>query len=132
MKIKKPAPDIHPRNKDFSQIQPFLISPGYPKDLASFWQKLVPRLQKSKLLMMKKPPLDIHPRNKCARFQSNPTIFEVSRLPQRFNLVLAKTRHQAPKIKIFEKRKKLPRIFTQGKSLQNFSQIQPFLKSLLI
>ena len=33
---------------------------------------------------MKKTPPGIRPRNKCAKFQPNPTIFEVSRLPQSF------------------------------------------------
>ena len=31
---------------------------------------------------MKKIPSDIHPRNKCAKFQPNSIIFEVSRLPK--------------------------------------------------
>ena len=64
--------------QNFSQIRPFLKSPGCPKVLASFWRK---------------------------------------------------TRPQAPKIKIFEKWKKQPQIFTQGTSVQDFSQIRPFLKS---
>ena len=33
---------------------------------------------------MKKIPPDIHPWNKCAKFQPNPTIFEVSRLPPNY------------------------------------------------
>ena len=53
--------------------------------------------------MKKKSPPDIHPRNKCAKFQLNPTIFEVPWLAQRFSLVLEITCPQAPKIEIFEK-----------------------------
>ena len=33
---------------------------------------------------MNKSPPGIYPRNKCAKFQPNPSIFEVSRLPQSF------------------------------------------------
>ena len=40
-----------------------------------------------------------------------------------------KTYFQSPKIKIFSKMKKIPQVFTQGTSVQNFSQIPPFLKS---
>ena len=48
-----------------NQIQPFLKSPGCPKDLASF-RRNVPRPQKSKFLKNEKASRDIHPRNKCA------------------------------------------------------------------
>ena len=47
-----------------------------------------------------KPP-DIHPRNKCAKFQPNMTIFDVSRLPDLFWL---KTCPQAPEISVTELR----------------------------
>ena len=33
---------------------------------------------------IKRIPSDIHPWNKCAKFQPNPTIFEVSRLPPNY------------------------------------------------
>ena len=57
---------------------------------------------------MQKASLDIHPRNKCAKFQPNRTIFEVSRLPQSFNLVLAKNSSPGPKNQNFRKMKKTP------------------------
>ena len=88
---------------NFSQIRPFLKSPDcQPR----FGEKLVPRPQKSKFSKSEKTPLDIHPRNKCIKFQQNPTIFEVSRLPQSFSLVLAKNSSPGPKNQNFQKMKK--------------------------
>ena len=49
-----------------------------------------------------------HPRNKCAKFQPNRTIFEVSRLPQSFSLVLRKNSSPGPKNQNFWKMKKTP------------------------
>ena len=40
------------------------------------------RPETPKFLKNEKTIPDIYPRNKCAKFQPNPTIFEVSRLPQ--------------------------------------------------
>ena len=50
--------------------------------------------------------------------------------PKVFSLVLGLKLVTTPiKIKIFKKWKKHPQVFTQGRSVQNFSQIRPFLKS---
>ena len=69
-------------------------------------------------------------RSKCAKFQSNRIIFEMFSLPQSFQPRFgAKTRPQAPKMKILKKWKTQPKVFTQWASVQNFSQIGPFLKS---
>ena len=100
--MKKTPQDIHPRNKcakfqlnrtifeasrlllSFSLVLAKNLSPG-PKN-QNFWK-------------MKKIPPDIHPRTKCAKFQPNPTIFEVSRLPQSFSA----------KISLFWLKKLVPR-----------------------
>jgi len=82
----------------------------------------------------KKTPPNIHPRNKCAKFQSNPTIFGLSRLPCKFSCQFGPW---GPKMKNFQKKKKQtnkktkkPRYNTQGTSVPEFSQIQPFLGSV--
>ena len=49
------------------------------------------------------------------------------RYPQGFCLVLAKNSSQSPTIQNYWK--KYPQIFTQERSVQNFSQIRPFFKS---
>ena len=49
--------------------------------------------------------------------------------PQSFSLVLDKNSSPGPKNENFQKWKKHPQIFTQGTSVSNFSQIQPFLGS---
>ena len=66
---------------NFSQIRPFLLKPpGYPKVLASFWRKLVPRPQKSIFQKSEKKNNPRYSRKEQeAKFQTNLTILEVSR-----------------------------------------------------
>uniref|UniRef100_A0A7M5V7R9 Uncharacterized protein n=1 Tax=Clytia hemisphaerica TaxID=252671 RepID=A0A7M5V7R9_9CNID len=104
-------PDIHPMNK-CAKFQPnptiFEVS-SLPQSFSLVLAKNsspVPKNQNFRKL--EKTPPDIHLRNECAKFQPNPTIFEVSRLPQSFSLVLAKNSSPVPKIKIFKKWKKTP------------------------
>ena len=81
----KNTPDIHPRSKcaKLSQIRPILRSSGRPKVQASLWRKTRPQTPKiSNFVKNEKTPQYIHPRKKCDKLQRNPTIFEVSRLPQ--------------------------------------------------
>ena len=98
--------------------------------IASFQRKTRPQAPNIKFSKNEKTSLGIHPRNKCAKFQPNWTIFDVSRLPQSFSLVLAKSSFPGPKMKIFEKWKKDLQGFIQWASVQIFSQIRPFLKFL--
>ena len=70
---------------------------------------------------MKEKPSDIHPRNKCAKFQSNPTIFGLCRLPQRFWPILGKNGSRGPKNENFQKMKKNPGIHPKN----NCTKFQP-------
>ena len=67
---------------------------------------------------MKKTPPDIHQKNKCAKFQQNRTIFEASRQPQSFSLVLAKNSSPDPKNQNFWKMKKTPPDILHGTCIQ--------------
>ena len=86
-KIKKAPPGIYSRNK-CAKIQPNPTIFGLSRLPQSFSLVLAKNssagLKNQNFEKMKKTPPDIHLRNKCAKFQPNPTIFEVYRLPQSF------------------------------------------------
>ena len=74
--------------QNFSKIEPFLKSPACPKvfRLVLGLKLVTTPLKNQNFEKMKKTPPGIHPRSKCAKFQPNRTIFEVSSLPQSFEV----------------------------------------------
>ena len=123
--MEKYPKDKHPRKKHpiSAKLDHFWGLQDAPKFWPHLDEKLNPRPQKSKFLKNEKNTPDIHPRKKCTKFQPNPTIFEVSRLPQSFSLVLAKNSSPGPKNQNFWQMKKHLKIFIQGRCVPNFSQI---------
>ena len=108
----------------------FRIFPTFRRPNCSICEKTRPQAPIIKIFKNEKNYPSYPPKIKCAKFKPNPTIFEVSRLPQSFSLVFAKNSSPGPKNQIFQKMKKHPQIFIQGTSVQNFSKIGPFFKSL--
>ena len=87
--MKKTPPGIHPMNM-CTKFQPYPMIFTFPSAPGRFWAHLggfrahnCPENQNFQ--KMKKPAPGIHPRNKCTKFQPNPTIFRLSRLPQSFS-----------------------------------------------
>ena len=107
----------------------FSIIPTLLRPNCSICEKLVQSL-KFYTFEKWKVSQDILRRKKCPKFQPNWTVLRPPRLSQSSSRVLQKTRPQAPKIKIFEKWKKHSQIFSQGTSVQNFSQSRQFLNFL--
>ena len=103
----------------------FSIFPTIWRLNCSSCEKLVPRPPKSKFLKNEKNISRYLPKEQVCQISAKSNHFWSLQAAPKF---WRKTRPQAPKIKVFEKWKKSPQIFTQGTSVPNFSQIEPFLK----
>ena len=88
----------------FSQIRPFLGSPGCPKVLASFWTKTRPQGPKMKIFKkMKKHPQVFTQRTSISNFKQIQSFLDSPGWPEGLDQIGPKKGPQGPKIKILKK-----------------------------
>ena len=132
-KMKKTLPGIHPSYKcsTFQWFRPFTLPESAPKVSSSFrvqdWAPKVQNKKYSKNKKKKKNTSGIHPSSKCAKSQTNLSIYGFPSVPRKFSVHLgSRASSPGPKNQNFQKMKKtLPGIHPSYKC-STFQWFRPF------